>query len=442
MSFTGATDNDIRKMLDVAGVSDIEDLFADIPADIRLDHISGLPEPEAEIEVERSASSIEKENNQFKRIFTGAGAYNHYVPAAIDEIASRSEFYTSYTPYQPEVSQGTLAAIFEFQSMISRLNGMDVTNASLYDGATSMAEAALMAVRINGRKKILVSRGVHPNYRETLNTYSWAAGFDVEDIPLAGGLTDTGYCGSAATDVSAIIVQNPNFFGLIEDISAFSSLKDKETLLITVVVEALSLGILKGAGSLGAEIVCGEVQSFGNYLNFGGPYAGYISTKTQYVRKMPGRLVGQTVDSYGNRRFALTLQTREQHIRRERATSNICTNEGLIALRAAVYLALLGPRLRELSMLNHRMSVYMFNKMKDAGIQTVHDAPFFNEFLVKPGNITKVMKELNIREIEPGIDVSEYYPEYKGSMLICVTELLSRANIDQYIDIFGAADEH
>lgn len=260
MSYAGLSDSDRKKMMTEIGISSIDELFADIPKDIQINSLDGLPGPVSEIEIERMASIQQKRNMLYKKNFTGAGAYNHYVPPVVDEIASRSEFYTSYTPYQPEVSQGTLCAIFEFQTMISRLNGMDLTNASMYDGATAMAEAAMMAVRINGRRKVLVSRSVHPNYRDVLKTYSWASGFEINEINLTNGLTDLSRCGELADDeISAIIIQSPNFFGLIEDVSVISEIKKKGTILIHVVVEALSLGVLKGGGELGADIVCGEV---------------------------------------------------------------------------------------------------------------------------------------------------------------------------------------
>jgi glycine dehydrogenase subunit 1 len=391
------------------------------------------------MEIEREAALIESENRLFAKTFLGAGAYNHYIPSVVDEISSRSEFYTSYTPYQPEVSQGTLAAIFEFQSMMSILTGMDITNASMYDGATSMAEAALMAAKSKGDKKILLSSAVHPNYREVLKTYLWGADLEVEEIPLAAGLTDLDQCKKMLeTGASVVIVQSPNFFGLIEDVEAFADITKSSSLLLVVVAEAMSLGLLKSPGDLGADIVCGEVQSFGNPLNFGGPYAGYISAKKTFMRKMPGRLVGETLDLAGNRVYALTLQTREQHIRREKATSNICTNSGLVALRTAVYLSLIGVKLKELAMLNHRTAAYLYESLKESGVEIVHgNSPFFNEFLIRPKNIKSITGECIKRNINPGLNVSKFYPEYNDCLLVCATEMLNTSDIDEYVQILG-----
>lgn len=440
MSFTGLSQNDRKNMLAAAGVSSVDDFFSDIPPGIQISDIEGLPPALTEMEIERAASAIESENHQFSKTFLGAGAYNHYVPPVVDEIASRSEFYTSYTPYQPEVSQGTLGAIFEFQTMMSRLTGMDLTNASMYDGATSMAEAAMMAVRTNNRSKVLVSRSVHPNYRKVLQTYAWAAGFEIAEIPLLNGITDIARCREmAGDDVSAVIIQSPNFFGIIEDVGAFNDITGNiSSILITVVAEAMSLGMLKGPGELGADVVCGEIQSFGNALNFGGPYAGYISAKKEFMRRIPGRLVGETADSEGNRVYTLTLQTREQHIRREKATSNICTNEGLIALRTAVYLSLTGVRLKEIAELNHKTACYLHNRLKESGIGIVHpNIPFFNEFLIKPADCTKVIEEFLHKGINPGLDISKLYPEYEGCILVCATEMITKDDADEYVRIIG-----
>jgi len=440
MSFTGLSEDDRKKMLDAIGVSSIDDLFIDIPSDIQTGRIEGLPEPVSEMEIERSASIIEVSNRLFKKIFAGGGAYNHYVPPVVDEISARSEFYTSYTPYQPEVSQGTLGAIFEFQTMMSRLTGMDLTNASMYDGATSMAESAMMAVRTNGKKKILVSGGVHPNYRKVLETYAWAAGFETVEIPLANGVTDIAKCREyAGAEISAVILQSPNFLGLIEDIEPFAEITGSgSSILITVVAESMSLGLLRGPGETGADVVCGEIQSFGNYLNFGGPYAGYISARKEFMRRIPGRLAGQTVDSAGNRVYTLTLQTREQHIRREKATSNICTNEGLIALRTAVYLSLTGVKLGEIASLNHKTACYLQHGLKESGIEILHPGkPFFNEFVIKPVNCKKVLQEFIERGINPGIDLTGIYREYNGCLLVCATEMITKDDADEYVSIIG-----
>ncbi len=440
MSFTGLSKADINRMLADIGVLSVDDLFSDIPAGIQIANIDGLPLPASEISIERIASFIENKNIRFSKTFTGAGAYNHYVPPVVDEISSRSEFYTAYTPYQPEVSQGTLGAIFEFQTMMSRLTGMDLTNASMYDGATSMAEAAMMAVRTNNRKTVLVSRGIHPYYRDVLDTYARACGFRVAELPMSDGITDiSACCNAAGSDTSAVIIQSPNFFGLIEDINSFSKTAvESGAIMITVVVEAMSLGMLKGPGELGSDVVCGEVQSFGNPLNFGGPYAGYISAGKAFIRRIPGRLVGQTVDSEGSRVYTLTLQTREQHIRRGKATSNICTNEGLIALRTAVFLSLIGVRLKELASVNHRTACYLHRRLIESGIKTFHDnKPFFNEFIIQPENSGMAMNEFIKRGINPGLEISRFYPEYEGCLLVCATEMISKDDADEYAEIIG-----
>ncbi len=444
MSFTGLSPEQKSIMLKAAGAEKIDDLFSEIPRQIQTDCIKGLPEPLSEIEIEREIIKIGETNNLSGKTFIGAGAYNHYIPPVVDEISSRSEFYTSYTPYQPEVSQGTLGVIFEFQTMISMLTGMDVTNASMYDGATSMAEAAIMGIRTNGRRKVLVSNGVHPNYRAVLKTYAWASGFDVVEIPLNNGLTDNKITAEYIDDnISSIIIQSPNFTGCIEDIESFSKLKaGTPVLLIVVVTESMSLGILKSPGELGASLVCGEVQSFGNPLNFGGPYAGYISAKQEFVRKMPGRLVGRTVDTAGDTAYALTLQTREQHIRREKATSNICTNEGLVALRAAIYLSLVGVKLRELALLNHAISAYLRNKITEAGVDILHgENPFFNEFIIKPRSKERFFTEFSRRGIIPGLNIGQYYEKYHGCVLVCATEMISESDVDEYVSIIMEAGQ-
>jgi len=427
-------------MLSAIGISSVDELFSDIPLHLQISKIDGFPHPSSEMEIERLAAAIEQNNRQFIKTFLGAGAYNHYIPPVVDEISSRSEFYTSYTPYQPEVSQGTLGAIFEFQTMMSRLCGMDLTNASMYDGATSMAESAMMAVRTNGRSKILVSRGVHPNYRKVLETYAWAAGFEIAEIPLLNGVTDAvKFKEQFGDSTSAVIIQSPNFLGFIENISSFADITgESPAIIITVVAEAMSLGMLRGPGELGADVVCGEIQSFGNALNFGGPYAGYISAKKEFMRRIPGRLVGQTLDSDGNRVYTLTLQTREQHIRREKATSNICTNEGLIALRTAVYLSLIGVRLKELAELNHQTACYLHGRLKESGIEILHDnTPFFNEFIIKPSNCENVMSAFLKHGINPGLNISKLYPDYDGCILLCTTEMITKDDADEYVEIIG-----
>jgi glycine dehydrogenase subunit 1 len=437
MSYISLTDDDRKKMLAAVGISSIEELFHDIPDSIKINEIPGIPAPVSEIEISRIIDEIENRNCLYHDSFLGAGAYNHYIPAVVDEISSRSEFYTAYTPYQPEVSQGTLAAIFEFQTMMSRLTGMDLTNASMYDGATALAESVNMSIRANGLSDILVSSTINPLYRDVLETYAWSGGFNIITVGNSDGVTDPVQVKKMMTEkTGALVIQSPNFFGCIEDVSLYSEITgDSRINLIVTVTEALSLALLKAPGYCGADIVCGEAQSFGNYLNFGGPYAGYISAGSEFARKMPGRLVGKTVDSEGNPAFALTLQTREQHIRREKATSNICTNQGLVALRSAVYLSLMGNRLKEIAELNHGMMKYMEEKLKEKGIHKVFDKPCFNEFLIKIPDAGRAYDKLKNSGIIAGVKVKEYFQDIDESLLVCVTEMNSIESIDRYVSL-------
>lgn len=439
MSYISLTDEDRKKMLAEIGINSVEELFNDIPDSIKINEISGIPSALSEIEISRVIEDLEKKNCIFHESFLGAGAYRHYIPAVVDEIASRSEFYTAYTPYQPEVSQGTLAAMFEFQTMMSRLTGLDLTNASMYDGATALAEAVNMSIRDNGLKDILVSNALNPLYREVLETYAWSGGFNIIDIGCKDGVTDPVFLKKMMDEnTGAVVIQSPNFFGCIEDTGEISELtQGSKTNLIAVVTEALSLALLKPPGQCGADIVCGESQSFGNYLNCGGPFAGYISAKKGFARKMPGRLVGKTKDADGEMAFALTLQTREQHIRREKATSNICTNQGLVALRSAVYLSLMGNKLKELAQLNNKMARYMEMKLKEKGIEKLYNKSFFNEFIIKIPDSDNAYNRLKYSGIIAGVKVKDYYPEIEDSLLICVTEMNTKESIDRYVSIIS-----
>lgn len=439
MSFISLTDDDRKKMFAEIGISSVDELFKDIPDSIKISELSGLPSAASEIEISRIIENIEKKNCTDHESFIGAGAYNHYIPAVVDEIASRSEFYTAYTPYQPEVSQGTLAVMFEFQTMMSRLTGLDITNASMYDGATALAESAIMSVRDNGLKDILVSNALNPFYREVLETYAWSGGFNIIYIECKDGATDSALLKKMMNEnTGAVVIQSPNFFGCIEDVDEFSELTDgSKTNLIAVVTEAMSLALLKPPGQCGADIVCGESQSFGNYLNCGGPYVGYISAKNRFARKMPGRLVGKTEDADGEMAFALTLQTREQHIRREKATSNICTNQGLVALRSTVYLSLLGNRVKKIANLNHKMARYMENRLKEKGIERLFTRPFFNEFVIRIPDAEKTYTRLKNSGIIAGVKIQKYYPELEQGLLVCVTEMNTRESIDRYVSIIA-----
>ncbi|MCP4137363.1 MAG: aminomethyl-transferring glycine dehydrogenase subunit GcvPA [bacterium] len=436
MSFIGITEKEKQEMLQTIGVSSVDDLFADIPASIQLKVHPDLPKPVSEQEISDEFTAI-GEKNSIKTSFLGAGVYGHYIPAVVNELASRSEFYTAYTPYQPEVSQGTLTAIFEFQTMLCSLTGMDMTNASMYDGATAMAEAALMSSRIRKKDKILVSRAVHPHYREVLKTYAWASGMEIEEIALENGKTPPGKTDQLLDEtVCGVIVQNPNFFGSLEDLKALSEVVHrKKAHLVVTITEPLSLGMLKSPGEFEADIVCGEAASFGNGVGFGGPMLGFISAAEKFTRKVPGRLVGKTTDLDGNEAYVLTLQTREQHIRRERATSNICTNEGLLALRAVLYLGMYGKRLKELAELNHRTAGYLKKQLESKGLEPVFSGPYFNEFVLKTKKAQELLAQLKEKGILGGLALETYYPEYSDCILFCATELNTKEEIDTFVTI-------
>jgi len=431
MSFIPTTKKDTEQMLKIIGVKSIEDLFSDIPGEIRSTGDLDLPPGISEIEADGLLTRLSEKNRRLS-VFAGGGAYRHYVPPVVDQLTNRSEFYTAYTPYQPEVSQGTLTAIFEFQTMLSRLTGTEVTNASMYDGATSLAEAALMSVRDNKKKRLVVSGGVNPRYREVLSTYGWANDLSLVTVPLSGGVTNPEDIASHLDDdTGAVIVQSPNYLGSIEDIQAVADiLKGGKANLIVAVTEPLSMALLKSPGSLGADIVCGEAQAFGNPVGFGGPYLGFLSAKRRFMRKMPGRLVGKTADSEGREAYVLTLQTREQHIRRDRATSNICTNQGLCALRAQIYLALLGSRLRDLAVLNHNLSGVLKGALAKLGIEPPFDAPTFNEFVVRVKNAREVRDALAEKGYLFGIPLEDDYQELSDCLLVACTELNAPADID------------
>jgi len=434
MSFVLNTPDDVRVMLETIGVSSIDQLFLDIPEDMRLEKISGMPGRLTESQAFRHLGQLASKNNE-PPSFVGAGAYNHYIPAAVDHLASRSEFYTAYTPYQAEVSQGTLTAIFEFQTMICRLTGMDIANASMYDGATSLAEAVLMSSRTSRKNKIVVSETVHPHYRQVLNTYAWANDLSILEVPTSGGVSDISGIKQALTDeVGAVVVQNPAFFGCIEDVKSCAEAAHQHGAhLIVVVTEAMSLGLLKPPGELGADIVCGEGQSFGNPIGFGGPMLGLLAAGKKFMRSMPGRLIGKTVDHDGKEAYTMTLQTREQHIRRDRATSNICTNEGLCALRAAMYLSLVGTSLQKLARLNHTAASYLMKRLTDEGYARVFDMPFFNEFVIRLDNARDIVRRMEQEGFLMGLTLEQYYPDMKDCVLMAVTECTTKTDIDNLV---------
>ena len=433
MNYTCSPDDDRALMLASIGVRSLDELFADIPAELRLKERLDLPEALSEIEIMRHIEELAARNRS-GRCFAGAGSYIHYLPAVVDALASRSEFYTAYTPYQAEVSQGTLTAIFEFQTFICRLTGMDVANASMYDGATALAEAVLMSVHVSGKKAVAAADTLHPHYRAVLDTYCGANGIEVRTVRNDAGVMATP-SGAVLDGASAVIIQNPNFFGCVEDVASLAAAaRAAKAHAIVAVTEPHSLGLLAAPGRLGADIVCGEAQSFGNPAGFGGPALGMLAAKAEFMRRMPGRLVGRTVDAAGAEAYALTLQTREQHIRREKATSNICTNQGLCALRAVIYLSALGNGIRELALINHRLAARCKKGLAARGCTPLFDRPYFNEFAVRIKNSAQVMKRLEAEGYIPGVHLGEYYREYTDCVLVCCTEMTGPAEIDAFVD--------
>ncbi len=429
------TEEDVQKMLEEIGITSINELFSPIKEEWREKVPLKLPPPLSEQELLREIEGIGSENKSEFISFLGAGAYNHFIPSVVPFLLQRSEFVTPYTPYQPELSQGTLQAIFEFQTMIADLFGMEVANSSMYDGATALAEAALMSMRIKGTRRVAISRTVHPEYRKVLKTYINALDEELIEIPFNDeGVTDylsaEKLCGEG---ISSIIIQNPNFFGCIEPVQKFSDLAHTiRALSVVCVTEPLSLAILKSPGETGADIAVGEGKSFGIPLSFGGPYLGLFATKKEFLRQMPGRLVGETVDRNGKRGYVLTIATREQHIRRERATSNICTNESLCALTSAVYLSVLGKSgLKALALQNLSRAEYAKNELnKIKGVELKFASPTFNEFVLKlKVNAEIVAKRLQKNGIIPGLPLGRYYPELKNCLLVAVTEMNSKEEI-------------
>ena len=446
MRFIPHTEQDIREMLETIGVQNVDQLFAGIPDNLQLGnkHLD-LPPALSEIEVISALRQIQMRNPDPEETssFLGAGAYRHYSPAVIASLIQRGEFSTSYTPYQAEVSQGTLQAIFEFQTMITMLTGMDVANASMYDGASALAEAVLMSNRINKQKEYLIASSVHPEYRQTTETYLRGTDLRLINVPYSSdGKTDFEFIRANLNDrTSAVILQSPNFFGIVEEYEQLGrELKDQNTLLIVVVVEPLSLGILKPPGEREADIVVGEAQSFGLPVSYGGPYAGFFATRKKFVRQIPGRLAGETIDRKGRRSFVLTLSTREQFIRREKATSNICTNQGLCMLAVTIYLAVMGKQgLRELALLNLRKADYLKNKLsKMKGFSVRFNSDTFNEVVLRcPRPATEVRDALLGYNILAGLPLGDYYQELADSLLICTTELNTVEAIDRLAEKLG-----
>ncbi|TEU07245.1 MAG: aminomethyl-transferring glycine dehydrogenase subunit GcvPA [Candidatus Aminicenantes bacterium] len=437
MSYISLSDKDRKEMMARIGISSVDELFQTIPGDIRLKRELNVPSPLTEIELIHRFEKLAQQNKYKDFLsFLGAGAYHHVIPFAVDYLSSRGEFVSPYTPYQPEVSQGTLQVIFEFQTLICQLTGMDIANASLYDGASGAAEAVLMAHRLKDRPKVLIPQTLHPQYKRVIRTYVKNLGIEIEEIEYAEtGEVDIQNLKDKLDDrTSAVLVQSPNFMGVVEDIGKISSLAHSvDALAIVVVAEAASLGILEAPGHLGADIVTGEGQSFGIPLSFGGPYLGFMSCSKEYIRQFPGRIAGETTDVDGKRGFVLTLSTREQHIRRERATSNICTNQALCALRATIFLETLGKEgLRDLAEQNIQKSNYALDKLtRIKGIKRKFSGQVFNEFVLEfSGDLPKVEDVLEGKGIVGGLHLGEFFPDLGNCLLVCVTELHNKDKID------------
>lgn len=432
-------------MLKTIGVASIEDLLRAIPEPLRLRRPLRLPPGMSEWEVRRHLEALASRNRASDLVcFLGAGAYDHFVPAAVDALAGRSEFATAYTPYQSERSQGVLQAIYEFQSLVCALTGMEIANASMYDGATALAEAAFMALRcLPNRNHLVVCGTVHPHYRQVLRTYVDSLPIRLREIPWQDGITDPETLRQHVTEeTAAIVVQHPNFFGCLEEAAALAAIAHGRGALLVVSADPITLGLLRRPGDLGADIVVGECQPLGTPLSFGGPYAGFIAARAQYLRQMPGRIAGATVDAEGKRGFVLTLQTREQHIRRERATSNICTNEALVALRATIYLAAMGKEgLREVASLCLQKSHYLRQKLQEIpGFTFPFPAPTFKEFVVNiPQPPARLNRRLLKRGFLGGLDLGRYGKKLKNHWLLCVTEQRTREEMDAFVEAIQEA---
>ncbi|MBW8348094.1 aminomethyl-transferring glycine dehydrogenase subunit GcvPA [Bacillus sp. IITD106] len=440
------TEQDQKEMLEAIGVESIDDLFSDIPEKVRFKGEYNIKRAKSESALLKELASLAGKNADFKQnvSFLGAGVYDHYIPTIVDHVISRSEFYTAYTPYQPEISQGELQAIFQFQTMICELTGMDVANSSMYDGGTSLAEAAMLSAGQTKRKKILVSNTVNPESREVLKTYAKGQYIDVVEIPYQNGVTDlTALKNELNDDVAAVIIQYPNFFGQIEPLKDIEPLIHEQKGLLIVSSNPLALGALTPPGEFGADIVVGDVQPFGIPASFGGPHCGYFAVTSKLMRKVPGRLVGQTTDENGKRGFVLTLQAREQHIRRDKATSNICSNQALNALASSVAMTALGKKgVKEMAVQNIQKAHYAKTVFKEKGFDLLFDGYQFNEFVVK---LNKPVREVNEILLQKGIiggyDLGRDYPELDGHMLVAVTELRTKEEIDSFVKEVGESCE-
>jgi glycine dehydrogenase subunit 1 len=443
--YTSATDADRREMLAEIGASSVEELFAELPADVRLDREVGLPAGMAEGDVHDLLSDLAGRNAhaEDELCFIGAGMYDHYVPALVDAITQRSEFLTPYTPYQPEVSQGHLQAMFEFQTAMSELTGLPVSNASLYEGPSSVASAGYLAIGATARHRFVVSRGLHPHSREALATYSEGYGSEIVEVGLDDGVTDPGRLADAIdAETAAVFLQSPNFLGAVEDVAALAEPAREAGALVVVSVDPMTLGVLRPPGESGADIALGEGQPLGGRLDFGGPSFGFFCATEEHLRRMPGRIAGETLDVDGRRGFVLALQTREQHIRREKATHNICTSQALNALGGIVYLSWLGKQgLVELGELMARRTAYARERVAAAdGIEPLHDSPVVREFAIRlEAPVDGVLDRCAAEGIAAGYPLGREYPEFEDGLLIAITERRSREDIERLADALARA---
>ena len=443
--YTSATERDREQMLAQIGVRSIDDLFEDIPATVRLDRPLELPDgmPEAAVYERMAELAARNASAESEITFLGAGMYDHYVPAIVDSITQRSEFLTPYTPYQPEISQGTLQAMFEFQTAISELTGLPVASAGLYEMPSSVASAGYLARNSTGRDRFLVSRGLHPHAREALATYAAGFGAEIDEIPLVGGATDLAALEAAVDEsVAAVFLQQPNFLGTVEDLAALAPAAKRAGSLLVTTVDAPTLGILRPPGDFGADVTLGEGQPLGNRLDFGGPSFGFFAAREEHIRRMPGRIAGETTDVDGRRGFVLTLQTREQHIRREKATSNICTSQQLNALAGVIYMSWLGRRgIVELGELMAQRTAYARERLAAVeGIGLLHEQPVVREFALRiEAPVKQVLRRCAADGVNAGYALGDEYPEFEDGLLVAITERRSREDIDRLADVLGSA---
>ncbi|MFZ1935472.1 MAG: aminomethyl-transferring glycine dehydrogenase subunit GcvPA [Thermoguttaceae bacterium] len=445
MPYFPNTESDRRAMLEAIGAGSIDELFSMIPAELRMTRGLCVPPGLGELELTAHLAELAGQNTSADQAacFLGGGSYDHFIPAVVDMVVARSEFYTAYTPYQAEASQGSLQAFFEYQTLIAELTGMDVSNASMYDGGSAAAEAVLMAMHATGRRRIVTAASVHPEHRQILATYLANQGTEIVTLETPEGTVDvSAFAAAVDAETACVLVQHPNFFGCLEEVEQLAEIAHRNGALFVVAVDPISLGLLKRPGQYGADIVVAEGQSLGNPMAFGGPYLGIMACREQFLRRMPGRLVGQTVDRRGHRCWVLTLQTREQHIRREKATSNICTNQGLLALRATVYLSLMGPTgMRQAAELCLQKARYAAERLAAvASLSPAFDHPTFKEFVVrvKGGSVDSLVEKALGAKIFAGVPLGRWYPQLSDCLLLAVTEKRTKAEIDRLADVLGS----